>query len=135
MKPSSIVKLSSKALVRLESLDKFVRMPKELKTSGLAFSKDFKAGVVVDVKGSPKYFVFDTASLWDLLCAIDEKYEANVSTKEYVLHNPVGWLIDEIEAHMPLNPKLIAKLKKGIKEAEKLGLVPYEKVKHELGLN
>jgi hypothetical protein len=134
MKSKSLVKLSTKEPVKLETLEKFASVPKELKASGLAFPKEFKVAVVVDKENSPRYFVFDTYSLWDLLCAFDEKFEKHVSTKEYVFHNPVGWLIDAIEEHLPLNPKLILKLKKGIEEAKKLGLVPFEKIKQELGL-
>jgi hypothetical protein len=118
-------------VVKLQTLDKFTAIPKELR---LAFPKEFKAAVVTDKKGSPRYFVFDTYSLWDLLCAFDEKFEAEVSAKEYVLHNPVGWLIDAIERHLPINPKLVIKLKRGIEEAKKLGLVPFEEIRHRLGL-
>ncbi len=70
-----------------------------------------------------------------MLCAFDAKFEENAPAKEYVYRNPVGWLIDAIETHLPVNPKLALKLKKGIDEARKLGLVPFEKIKHELGLS
>ena len=134
MGAKSLIKLPTKQRAKLETLEKFAAVPKELKKSGLAFPKEFKAAVVVDKQGSPQYFVFDTYSMWDLLCAFDEKFEEQVSTKEYVFHNPVGWLIDAIEAHLPLNPRLILKLKKGIEEAKSLGLVPFEKIKRRLGL-
>jgi len=134
MKPKTLVKLSKQEAVKLEALEKFESIPAELKKSGLNM-KDFKAGVVVDKSGSPKYFIFDTYSLWDLLCVIDEKFEKNVSSEEYISHNPVGWLIDAIEARLPINPKLALRLKKGIEKAKKLGLVPFEKIKHELGLS
>lgn len=133
MKSISLVKLSAKEPVKLEALEKFASIPKELMKAGIKPS-DFKAAVVVDKKDSPKYFIFDTYSLWDLLCAFDVKLEEQVSAKEYVFHNPVGWLIDAIETRLPINPKLILKLKKGIEEAKKLGLVPFEKIKHKLGL-
>ncbi len=135
MQSKSLVKLSAKQLVKLEALEKFAAIPKELKKPGLIPSKNFKSAVIVDKKGSPKYFVFDTYSLWDLLCTVDTKFEENVSSKEYVFNNPVGWLIDAIEPHLPVNPKLILRLKKGIDEAKKLGLVPFEKIKHELDLS
>lgn len=134
MKSKSVVKLTSKKLVKLESLKEFAAIPKELKKAGLNI-KDFKAAVVAGKDGSPEYFVFDTYSLWDLLCVFDEKFEAEVSSKKYLFHNPVGWLIDAIEARLPVNPKLALKLKKGIEEAEKLGLVSFEKIKHKLGLS
>ena len=132
MKDKSLVR--ARELVKLEKLEKFAGLPADLKKSGLNI-KDFKAGVVMDKNGSPKYFVFDTYSLWDLLCVVDEKFEANVSSKEYIFHNPVGWLVDAIETHLPINPKLALRLKKGIEEAKKLGLVPFEKIKRELGLS
>ena len=133
MRPKSLVKLSGREPVKLETLEKFAACPKELKSSLAA--KDFKAGVVLDKNGSPKYFIFDTCSLWDMLCAFDAKFEENVSAEEYVFHNPVGWLIDAIETHLPINPKLVLRLKKGIEESKKLGFVPFEKIKHELGLS
>ena len=133
MKYKSLVKLSGREPVKLEALEKFAVVPKELKSS-LAIN-DFKAGVVLDKNGSPQYFIFDTCSLWDVLCAFDAKFEENVSAKEYVFHNPVGWLIDAIEVHLPINPKLVLRLKKGIEETKKFGLVPFEKIKHELGLS
>ena len=72
MKSKSLVKLSAKGPVKLEALEKFAALPKELKKS--VGAKEFKAGVVVDAQGSPKYFIFDTYSLWDLLCAVDAKF-------------------------------------------------------------
>lgn len=135
MKPVSIVKLKKSEIVKLELIDKFADIPKELKAKGLAFPEKFKSGVVVDKQGSPKYFIFDTYSLWDLLCAFDAKYEENVSDKEYIQHNPVGWLIDAIESHLPVNPRLVSKLKKGIAEAERLGYISFEKLKRKLGLS
>ena len=137
MKAKSLSKVSiGKNLVKLEKLTKFSTVSaKELKNAGLASPKDFKAGVITDKGGSPKYFIFDTYSLWDMLCAFDAKFEENAPAKEYVYRNPVGWLIYAIETHLPVNPKLALKLKKGIDEARKLGLVPFEKIKHELGLS
>lgn len=134
MKNKSLIKLPAKEPVKLESLNKFVEIPKEIKSKGLAFPKDFKAGVFLDKHGVPKYFLFDSRSLWDLFCVFDEKFEKSVSDKEYVFHNPFGWLIDSIEEHLPLNPKFVAKLKKSIEEAKRFGYVPFEKIKRELGL-
>ena len=133
MAAKSLVKLSGKHAVRMAPLKRFVPLPRAVKAS-LAFPKDFKAGVVMDSRGTPRYFVFDVQSFWDLLCAVDTAWEANVSDKAYVFHNPVGWLIDAIETHLPLNPKVVAKLKKGLDEAKRLGVVPFEKIKRQLGL-
>lgn len=137
MKAKSLSNASlEKNLVKLEKLTKFSAVSaKELKNSGLPSPKDFKAGVITDKDGSPKYFIFDTYSLWDMLCAFDTKFEENAPAKEYIHHNPVGWLIDAIETRLPVNPKLALKLKKGFAEAQKLGLVPFEKIKNELGLS
>jgi hypothetical protein len=134
MKSKSVMRLPAKEMVKLEALKEFVSSSREFKKLGLGSLNDFKAAVVVDKKGSPKYFVFDTYSLWDLLCAFDVKFEENAPSKEYVFHNPVGWLIDAIETHLPINPELAVRLKKGIEEARKLGLVPFEKIKQGLGL-
>lgn len=134
MKAKSLLNVPRKAPVRVVSLPKFVALPASVKAS-LAFPKEFKAGVVVDKEGSPRYFVFDSRSLWDLLCAVDTTLEAQVSDEAYVRHNPVGWLIDAIEAHLPLNPKVVAKLKKGLDEARRLGVVPFERIKQQLGLS
>ena len=132
MKPNLLIKPSTKNLVKIQDLRRFAAVPKNLKSSGLAFSKDFKAAVLLNKKGSPGYFVFDTHSLWNLLCAIDSKYEESASAKKYIHENPVGWLIDAIESHLPVNPKLIQKLKRGIREAEKSGFISLEKVMFEL---
>jgi hypothetical protein len=134
MKSKTLVKLPAKEPAKLELLEKFAAIPKELKKSGLAHPKDFKAAVVTDKNGTPKYFLFDTYSMWDLLCAFDEKFEATAPAKEYVFHNPVGWLIDAIESHLPLNPALVLKLKQGIEEAKRSGLVPFAKLKNKFGL-
>ena len=119
--------------MRVEGLSRFAAVPKPIKAL-LAHPRNFKGAVVADTRGSPRYFVFDTYSLWDLLCAIDTAFEERVSDKAYVFENPVGWLIDAIEAHLPLNPGVVVKLKKGLEEAKRLGTIPFEQVKQRLGL-
>ena len=133
MKSKGLVKRSPKEPVKVITLQAFTNASRALKAAGVAHAKDFKAAVVVDKAGTPRYFVFDTYSLWDLLCAADEKLEARLPAREYVMRNPVGWLIDAIEAHLPLNPKLVARLKKGVEEAGRVGVVPFERVKRTLG--
>ena len=130
----NVVHLSAKELVKLENLEKFALFPKNMKALGFASPKEFRAAVLSGKDGVPKYFVFDTYSLWDLLCVVDEKYEKRATAKEYVTQNPVGWLIDAIEAKLPVNPKLAARLKRGIQEAQVSGLVPFEKIKAKLRL-
>ena len=136
MKSTSLIKLSGKEFLKITPLNKFEAIPKELKDKkkGLAFPKEFTAAVLTDKKGSPIGFVFDTYSFWDLLCVVDERFEKTASNEEYFNNNPVGWLIDAIEAHLPLNPKLTAKLKKNIEEAKTSGLIPLSEIKHKLGL-
>lgn len=119
--------------MRVISVPTFAALPASVKAS-LAFPKDFKAGVVIDKEGTPRYVVFDSRSLWDFLCVVDTVLEEQVSDETYVRRNPVGWLIDAIEAHLPLNPKVVAKLKKGFEEAQRLGVVPFERIKQQLGL-
>ena len=131
MKSLAHPKASANELVKIESLSKFCPLPKELKNN-LAWPKKFKAGALFNKTDTPKYFVFDRHSLWDMLCVIDAKLEENVSTEEYADHNPVGDLIDAIENTLPLNPKFIAKLKKGVQEAEKHGTIPFEAIKKKL---
>ena len=126
----SIVKLSPKELIKLEGIE----IPKNLRALGFDSPKEFKAAVLSGKDGTAKYFVFDACSLWDLLCAADEKIEKRATAKEYITQNPVGWLIDAIEVKLPVNPKLVQRLKKGLQEAEKSGLVPFEKIKGKLGL-
>ena len=81
-------------------------------------------------------FIFDSFALLDVLSKIDEELVDRLSAEEY--HdksvNPAGWLIDEIESKLPLNPKFVLSLKKSIAEAKKNGFIPFEKVKRELGL-
>lgn len=134
MRSNRLFKLPAKERVHLESLDKFAPIPKALKRYGLAFPKDFKALVVVDGKKSPRYILFDARSLWDLLCVFDERLEEKVSARAYLSENPLGWLIDGIENHLPLNPKIVLKLKKSLREAQRLGRVPFEEIKDKLGL-
>ena len=96
-----------------------------------------RAGVVVDKDGSPQMFVFDTNALLDLLSTIDESLADKLLDKDY--HdkkiNPSGWLIDEIEAHLPVSDEYAQTLKDAIDEAEQKGWVPFDQVKEELELS
>lgn len=133
MKAKPLVKPPAREPVRVEALSRFAKLSKSLK-SRLAFPKSFKSAVVVDKSGSPRYFVFDTYSLWDLLCAVDTAFEERTPDNVYVFDNPVGGLIDVIESHLPLDPDLVAKLKGGLEEAKSLGTIPFETVERRLGL-
>ena len=132
---SLIHKSSVSKGLKLVPLDETAGLPKSLKAKdGLAFPKEFKAGVVVDKTGAPKYFVFDSRSLWDMLCVFDEKYESVAPAEEYISKskNPLGTLIDHIEAALPLNPKFIGKLENGVKEARISGFVSLKEVVRKL---
>ena len=98
--------------------------------------KGSKAAVVLDKQGTPKLFVFDTFALLDVLSNIDETLLEKLSDEEYhdKKTNPAGWLIDKIEAKLPLNPKFVEKLKKSIKEADKKGWISFEEIERKLGL-
>ena len=98
--------------------------------------KDSRAGVVVDHEGKPHLFIFDTFAFLDLLSVIDERLVDHLSPKLYYSKesNPAGWLIDEIETKLPLNPKYITSLKEAIQEAQKKGWISFRKIEQELGL-
>ena len=130
----SLIKIPGREVVKAQPIEKFVRLPKTVK-KGLAFPKAFKALVITDKANTPKYFVFDAASLWDLVCVFDENFERFAPSKAYVNHNPFGWMIDALEAHFPLNSQFVRRLKKGIQRAGKLGLVPFSRIKRQLDLN
>jgi hypothetical protein len=99
--------------------------------------KNSKAAVVVDKTGAPKIFLLDTFALLDVLSAIDEALVDKLSTAEYNAKsvNPAGWLIDEIEAKLPLNPAFVSSLEKAIEESKRKGWIPFSKVKSNLGLS
>lgn len=98
--------------------------------------KSSRAGVVLDKEGTPQLFIFDTFALLDVLSEIDEKLVDRLSTTDYHSKsvNPAGWLIDEIEARLPLNPEYIQSLKDAIDEANKKGWIPFSKLQKELRL-
>lgn len=98
--------------------------------------KGSRAGVVVDREGKPTLFIFDTFALLDVLSAIDEKLVDRLSDNDYHSRkvNPAGWLINEIEARLPLSDEYLRSLKAAIKEAKREGWIPLEKLEGELGL-
>lgn len=100
----------------------------------LPLEKGSRAGVVVDKNGSPQLFVFDTHALLDILSTIDEALSDRLSAEDYQSKeaNPSGWLIDEIEAHLPVSEEYVQSLKNAIAEAEEKGWIPFEQIKKEL---
>ena len=95
-----------------------------------------RAGIIVDREGKPQLFIFDTFALLDVLSRIDEALVDRLLPREYHSKtiNPAGWLIDELEEKLPLDPKYIKSLKDAIDEANKKGWVPFEKIEQELEL-
>jgi len=93
--------------------------------------KNSRAGVVIDKTGAPQMFVLNTNAFLDVLSEIDEALVDKLSTKDYhsKKYNPSGWLIDEIESKLPVNPNYANSLKQAIDEAEKKGWIPFENIK------
>ena len=98
--------------------------------------KDSRAGIVIDQNGNPCLFIFDTFALLDVLSEIDEKLVDRLSSEEYHSRaaNPAGWLIDQLESRLPLNPNYIKSLKEAIDEAKEKGWVPFSKIQRQLGI-
>lgn len=109
---------------------------KKLKFLGIfKLQRGSKAAVVVN-KGRPRLFLMDTSAFLDMLSAIDEPLLDKLSTEEYNSKsvNPAGWLIDELEAKLPLKPEFISSLEKAIEESNKKGWIPFSKLQAELKL-
>ncbi len=96
--------------------------------------KNSRAGVVIDKAGTPQMFIFDTNALLDVLSEIDEALVDKLTTKDYhsKKYNPAGWLIDEVESSLPVNPNYVKTLKSAIDEANKKGWIPFEQIKNNL---
>ena len=105
--------------------------------SPIKLSRGSRAGVIVDADNAPQLFMFDTFAFLDVLSEIDDALADKLSHEEYYSKsaNPAGWLINEIEAKLPVNPALIVSLKDAIKEAEVKGWVPFSKIQAELSLS
>lgn len=116
---------------------KLVPWQKVAPLSVFKLKKSSRAGVVLDANGTPHLFIFDTLALLDILSEIDEKLVDRLPVSEYHSKsvNPAGWLIDELESRLPLNPKYIRSLKDAIDEANKKGWVPFSKIQKELELD
>jgi len=116
---------------------KMVPWKKVVPLSVFKIKKGSRAGVVLDADGAPQLFVFDTFALLDILSEIDEKLVDRLPVPEYHSKsiNPAGWLIDELESRLPLNPLYIKSLKEAIDEADKKGWIPFSKIQKSLGLN
>ena len=95
-----------------------------------------RAGVVMDRDGTPRVFVFDTAALLDVLSAIDERLVDRLPDDAYhsKAANPAGWLIDELEAKLPVSAAYVQSLREAIAEAKREGWIPFEAVERTLKL-
>ena len=126
-KQSLPVRVAHTTLLRWERL-----VPKPVMPLG----RGSRAGILVDKQGVPRLFVFDTFAFLDVLSAIDERLVDRLSDDAYhsKAANPAGWLIDEIEGTLPLNPEYIQSLKDAIAEAKRTGWIPFEDVKRALRL-
>ena len=100
-------------------------------------SRGSKAGVVFDRGGMPRVFVFDTFALLDVLSAVDARLLDRLSDEEYHSKdaNPAGWLIDELEAKLPVRESYLQSLKAAIAEATRKGWVPFDAVERALQAN
>jgi len=105
-------------------------------TAVFPLEKGSRAGVVVDRAGRPQLFIFDTFALLDVLSHIDEALVDRLSPEDYHSKkaNPAGWLVDVIEAKLPVRPEYIQSLRDAIDEANKKGWVPFEKIERDLEL-
>lgn len=115
---------------------KLVRWDRVVPKSVFSLERGSRAGVVVDRVGVPRMFVFDTAALLDVLSAIDERLVDRLSDDEYHSKdaNPAGWLIDELEAKLPVKAEYVQSLKEALAEAKRTGWIPFEDVERALNL-
>jgi hypothetical protein len=107
---------------------KLMKWDKFIPRSVFPLENESKSAVILDKKGVPQLFVFDTFALLDILSEIDERLVDRLSDKDYYSKkaNPAGWLIDQIESLLPLKEEYIESLKQAIKEAEEKGWIPLE---------
>jgi len=115
---------------------KLLPWSKIVPSSVFKLNKNSRAGVVVGQDGAPHLFLFDTFALLDILSEIDERLVERLSAKDYHSKaiNPAGWLIDELESQLPLNPKYVKSLKDAIDEANQKGWVSFSKIQKEFGI-
>jgi len=113
---------------------KLVSWQKIVPKSVFPLGKGSQAGVVLDRAGAPRYFIFNTHALLDVLSEIDEPLADRLTSEEYYSKsaNPAGWLIDRLESKLPLSTDYVDSLKSAIGEAQKKGWIPFRKIETEL---
>ncbi len=81
------------------SQTKFVPINKILPKKIISWQSKSRAGVVMDNKKNPQFFIFNVFAFLDLLSEIDERLVDKLSSKDYYSSdvNPSGAIIDEIE--------------------------------------
>ena len=116
---------------------KLIRWERVVPQSAFPLEEGSHAGVVVDRAGVPRVFVFDTAALLDVLSTVDERLVDRLSDEAYHSKdaNPAGWLIDELEAKLPVSDEYVQSLKEAIAEAKRTGWVPFEAIERALSLS
>lgn len=126
-KKTKLTKVSDAKLVSWQTI-----APKSVFPLG----KGSQAGVVLDRAGAPRYFIFNTNALLDVLSEIDEPLADRFSSDDYYSKttNPAGWLIDELEQKLPLSSDYVDSLKSAIGEAQKKGWISFRKIEAELSL-
>ena len=119
------------------SNEKLVSWKKIAPQSVFPLGKGSHAGVVLDRAGGPRYFVFNTNALLDVLSEIDESLLECLSSEDYYskVANPAGWLIDRLESKLPLSADYVYSLKSAIGEAQKKGWISFKKIEAELQLS
>lgn len=127
-----IKKQSNQSLVKKL---KFVEWDKFLPKS-LNFSKESNAGVILDKKKNPQFFIFNTPAFLDILSEIDENLSEKLTHSEYYSKstNPAGYLIDKIESKMSEDQSFVQSLKDIVEESDKKGWLPFSRIQKELGL-
>ena len=116
---------------------KLVSWQKVAPKSVFPLGKGSQAGMVLDRAGTPRYFVFNTEALLDVLSEIDESLSDSLSSEAYYSKtaNPAGWLIDRLESKLPLSTDYVDSLKSAIAEAQKKGWIPFKRIEAELRLS
>jgi hypothetical protein len=82
------------------------------RAKGISLPRSLRAAVAFDLQKRPQWFLFDLYAFWEFLCRIDSALYETISDEEYFSKNPVGRLIDEIEAHWPLKEESKAEIKR-----------------------
>ena len=106
---------------KLVPFSKIVKITKNL-------SPFSSASVVVDEKKRPLGFFFGRDTFISLMTVVDQQFEEKVSDPKKAYDNYAGKVIDLIEEKLPIKKEFIKDLKNSIKEANKEGWLPLQKI-------